>query len=144
MVVNISPCASVYDETLHALKFSSIATQVNHTYTLLLVSTNKQKHRIGTKILHVSFQLVHGPSTMSRVAYILSLLREPAQDGNESSVLEEEDENDDEDTSLLNTEVISASSVNVWKCFYKDRHSYSVVKQLPLLYFRLCCTPSVS
>lgn len=28
MVVNINPCASIYDETLQALKFSAIATQV--------------------------------------------------------------------------------------------------------------------
>ncbi|KAJ3589009.1 hypothetical protein NHX12_009859 [Muraenolepis orangiensis] len=49
MVVNINPCAGIYDETLQALKFSAIATQ-----------------------------LVHGPSTKTRVAYILSLLKEPA------------------------------------------------------------------
>lgn len=28
MVVNINPCTSIYDETLQALKFSAIATQV--------------------------------------------------------------------------------------------------------------------
>lgn len=36
MVVNINPCASIYDETLQALKFSAIATQVRkgtHTHT---------------------------------------------------------------------------------------------------------------
>ncbi|XP_045895747.1 kinesin-like protein KIF20A isoform X2 [Micropterus dolomieu] len=78
MVVNINPCASIYDETLQALKFSAIATQ-----------------------------LVHGPSTKTRVAYILSLLREPAADGNENTVMEEEeDESDDEegDITMLNTE----------------------------------------
>lgn len=32
MVVNINPCASIYDETLQALKFSAIATQVRSTY----------------------------------------------------------------------------------------------------------------
>ena len=31
MVVNINPCAGVYDETLQALKFSAIATQVRDT-----------------------------------------------------------------------------------------------------------------
>uniref|UniRef100_A0A4W6CPC0 Kinesin-like protein n=1 Tax=Lates calcarifer TaxID=8187 RepID=A0A4W6CPC0_LATCA len=31
MVVNINPCASIYDETLQALKFSAIATQVRHS-----------------------------------------------------------------------------------------------------------------
>ncbi|KAM3601814.1 uncharacterized protein V6R79_019269 [Siganus canaliculatus] len=80
MVVNISPCASVYDETLQALKFSAIATQ-----------------------------LVHGPSTKTRVAYILSLLREPAANGNESTVMEEEeDESDveDGDITMLNTEAL--------------------------------------
>ncbi|XP_041808496.1 kinesin-like protein KIF20A [Chelmon rostratus] len=80
MVVNINPCASIYDETLQALKFSAIATQ-----------------------------LVHGPSTKTRVAYILSLLREPATNGNESTVIEEEeDESDveDGDITMLNTEAL--------------------------------------
>ncbi|XP_026227696.1 kinesin-like protein KIF20A [Anabas testudineus] len=80
MVVNINPCASIYDETLQALKFSAIATQ-----------------------------LVHGPSTKTRVAYILSLLREPTENGNESTVLEEEeDESDveDEDITMLNSEAL--------------------------------------
>lgn len=36
MVVNINPCASIYDETLQALKFSAIATQVRNT-TLLYI-----------------------------------------------------------------------------------------------------------
>lgn len=80
MVVNINPCASIYDETLQALKFSAIATQ-----------------------------LVHGPSTKTRVAYILSLLREPAANGNESSLIEEEDEDsdvEDGDITMLNTEAL--------------------------------------
>ncbi|XP_044077518.1 kinesin-like protein KIF20A [Siniperca chuatsi] len=80
MVVNINPCASIYDETLQALKFSAIATQ-----------------------------LVHGPSTKTRVAYILSLLREPTANGNESTVIEEEeDESDveDGDITMLNTEAL--------------------------------------
>uniref|UniRef100_A0A8C2ZP69 Kinesin-like protein n=1 Tax=Cyclopterus lumpus TaxID=8103 RepID=A0A8C2ZP69_CYCLU len=80
MVVNINPCASIYDETLQALKFSAIATQ-----------------------------LVHGPSTKTRVAYILALLREPTANGNESTVMEEEgDESDieDGDITMLNTEAL--------------------------------------
>ncbi|XP_053298163.1 kinesin-like protein KIF20A [Pleuronectes platessa] len=80
MVVNINPCASIYDETLQALKFSAIATQ-----------------------------LVHGPSTKTRVAYILSLLREPTGHGNDSTVLEtDEDESDaeDGDITMLNTEAL--------------------------------------
>ncbi|XP_029304629.1 kinesin-like protein KIF20A [Cottoperca gobio] len=80
MVVNINPCASIYDETLQALKFSALATQ-----------------------------LVHGPSTKTRVAYILSLLREPTANGNESTMMEdEEDESDveDGDIGLLNTEAL--------------------------------------
>lgn len=79
MVVNINPCASIYDETLQALKFSAIATQ-----------------------------LVHGPSTKTRVAYILSLLREPKQNSNESTVLEEEEEESDDegDITMLNTEAL--------------------------------------
>ncbi|KAM3868822.1 kinesin-like protein KIF20A [Diretmus argenteus] len=77
MVVNINPCASVYDETLQALKFSAIATQ-----------------------------LIHGPSTKTRVAYILSLLREPMPHSNDSTLMEEEEESDDEegDISMLDTE----------------------------------------
>ncbi|XP_061741656.1 kinesin-like protein KIF20A isoform X2 [Nerophis ophidion] len=77
MVVNINTCASIYDETLQALKFSAIASQ-----------------------------LVHGPSTKSRVAYILSLLREP-DNGNDSTMLEEETDDDDVedgDISMLDTE----------------------------------------
>ncbi|XP_074528864.1 kinesin-like protein KIF20A [Halichoeres trimaculatus] len=81
MVVNINPCASVYDETLQALKFSAIATQ-----------------------------LVHGPSTKTRVAYILSLLREPLAHGNDSTVMEEEEEDEsdveDGDVTMLNTEAL--------------------------------------
>ncbi|XP_029374737.1 kinesin-like protein KIF20A [Echeneis naucrates] len=80
MVVNINQCASVYDETLQALKFSAIATQ-----------------------------LVHGPSTKTRVAYILSLLREPTGHGNDSTVLEEEEEEsdvEDGDITMLNTEAL--------------------------------------
>ncbi|KAJ0061960.1 hypothetical protein NL108_014708, partial [Boleophthalmus pectinirostris] len=80
MVVNINPCASVYDETLQALKFSAIATQ-----------------------------LVHGPSTKTRVAYILSLLRDPAANRNDSTVIEEEEEDsdvEDGDITMLNTEAL--------------------------------------
>ncbi|XP_058482614.1 kinesin-like protein KIF20A isoform X2 [Solea solea] len=81
MVVNINPCSSIYDETLQALKFSAIATQ-----------------------------LVHGPSTKTRVAYILSLLRGPTQDCNESTVLEDDDDDDsdveDGDITMLNPEAL--------------------------------------
>lgn len=35
MVVNINPCASIYDETLQALKFSAIATQVRDNSVVL-------------------------------------------------------------------------------------------------------------
>ncbi|XP_003971316.2 kinesin-like protein KIF20A [Takifugu rubripes] len=80
MVVNLNPCASIYDETLQALKFSAIATQ-----------------------------LVHGPSTKTRVAYILSLLREPAAHANESTMMEEEGEDsdvEDGDITMLNTEAL--------------------------------------
>lgn len=79
MVVNINPCASIYDETLQALKFSAIATQ-----------------------------LIHGPSTKTRVAYILSLLRDPAA-ANDSSLIEEEEEDsdvEDGDITMLNTEAL--------------------------------------
>ncbi|KAM8741139.1 kinesin-like protein KIF20A isoform 1-T2 [Acanthopagrus schlegelii] len=80
MVVNINPCASIYDETLQALKFSAIATQ-----------------------------LVHGPSTKTRVAYILSLLRDPAGIVRDSTLMEDdEDDSDveDGDITMLNTEAL--------------------------------------
>uniref|UniRef100_A0A8D3CLM6 Kinesin-like protein n=1 Tax=Scophthalmus maximus TaxID=52904 RepID=A0A8D3CLM6_SCOMX len=38
MVVNLNPCASIYDETLQALKFSAIATQVGNTLVPLTSS----------------------------------------------------------------------------------------------------------
>ncbi|XP_031420724.1 kinesin-like protein KIF20A isoform X2 [Clupea harengus] len=77
MVVNINPCASTYDETLQALKFSAIATQ-----------------------------LVHGPTTKTRVAYILSLLREQQDGGgvlDESSFLEDDDDFDG-DMSMIDSD----------------------------------------
>lgn len=125
MVVNINPCASVYDETLQALKFSAIATQVRKGISLRFL-----KHALWCEA-HVFlkcggggvgpnwdrnflkwFQLVHGPSTKTRVAYILSLLREPTENANESTVMEEDgDESDveDGDITMLNTEVIFQS-----------------------------------
>ncbi|XP_016315803.1 kinesin-like protein KIF20A [Sinocyclocheilus anshuiensis] len=68
MLVNINPCASTYDETLQALKFSAIATQ-----------------------------LVHGPCSKTRVAYILSLLREHPAHPNNTTLLEEEEEEEEEE-----------------------------------------------
>ncbi|KAA0720397.1 Kinesin-like protein KIF20A [Triplophysa tibetana] len=68
MVVNINPCASTYDETLQALKFSAIATQ-----------------------------LMHGPCSKTRVAYILSLLREQQAPQHHTTLLEEEEEESDEE-----------------------------------------------
>ncbi|XP_043077329.1 kinesin-like protein KIF20A [Puntigrus tetrazona] len=68
MLVNINPCSSTYDETLQALKFSAIATQ-----------------------------LVHGPCSKTRVAYILSLLREPPLHNNTAVLEEEEEEESDEE-----------------------------------------------
>ncbi|XP_048851329.1 kinesin-like protein KIF20A isoform X2 [Brienomyrus brachyistius] len=68
MVVNINPCASSYDETLHGLKFSALATE-----------------------------LVHVPSTKTRVAYILSLLQESDRQANMGAVAEEEEEEDCEE-----------------------------------------------
>ncbi|XP_028276921.1 kinesin-like protein KIF20A isoform X2 [Parambassis ranga] len=95
MVVNINPCASIYDETLQALKFSAIATQ-----------------------------LVHGPSRKSRVAYILSLLRERTEHGIEHSELIEEEEEEEEgeddsdvedgDITMLNPKV-TVQIINVLK-----------------------------
>lgn len=65
----------------------------------------------------MSFQLVHGPSTKTRVAYILSLLRQPTDNGNESTLLEEEEEEnsdvEDGDLTMLDTEV---TPVNLTRC----------------------------
>ncbi|KAK2873194.1 hypothetical protein Q8A67_023091 [Cirrhinus molitorella] len=78
MVVNINPCASTYDETLQALKFSAIATQ-----------------------------LVHGPCSKTRVAYILSLLREQPAHHNDTTLLEEEEESDEEgDITMFDPEAL--------------------------------------
>uniref|UniRef100_A0A8C7L7E6 Kinesin-like protein n=1 Tax=Oncorhynchus kisutch TaxID=8019 RepID=A0A8C7L7E6_ONCKI len=78
MVVNINPCASTYDETLQALKFSAIVTQ-----------------------------LVHGPSTKTRVAYILSLLREPRSHSNDSTLIEEdEDSDEDGDITMFDSDAL--------------------------------------
>ncbi|XP_073680893.1 kinesin-like protein KIF20A [Garra rufa] len=68
MVVNINPCASTYDETLQALKFSAIATQ-----------------------------LVHGPCSKTRVAYILSLLRDQPAHHNDTTLLEEDEEEESDE-----------------------------------------------
>ncbi|XP_072562814.1 kinesin-like protein KIF20A [Paramormyrops kingsleyae] len=72
MVVNINPCASSYDETLHALKFSALATE-----------------------------LVHVPPTKTRVAYILSLLQESDRQASVGAVAEEEEEDCEEDEADL-------------------------------------------
>lgn len=86
MVVNINPCASTYDETLQALKFSAVATQ-----------------------------LVHGPATKTRVAYIQALLREHAMRAGDATLEEgEEDEcSEDEegDITMFDSEVSPRSAV---------------------------------
>ncbi|MBN3279530.1 KI20A protein, partial [Polyodon spathula] len=80
MIVNINQCASMYDETLQALKFSAIATQ-----------------------------LVHAPPSKTRVAYIQSLLREHGMRTNDSLAENEEagqgEESDDEgDITVFDTD----------------------------------------
>lgn len=58
------------------------------------------------------FKLVHGPSTKTRVAYILSLLRDPTGNGNDSTVMEEEEDEsdvDDGDITMLDTKVTSSA-----------------------------------
>lgn len=58
------------------------------------------------------FKLVHGPSTKTRVAYILSLLRDPTGNGNDSTVMEEEEDEsdvDDGDMTMLDTKVTSSA-----------------------------------
>ncbi|XP_017349064.1 kinesin-like protein KIF20A [Ictalurus punctatus] len=84
MMVNVNSCSSSYDETLHALKFSAIATQ-----------------------------LVHGPASKSRVAYILSLLRDHAD---HTLMEEDEEENSDEeeDVSIFQPEAL-LKAINVLK-----------------------------
>lgn len=113
MVVNVNPCSSIYDETLQALKFSAIATQVRDTKALKPEKVGECGGFSHVKGPSLSFQLVHGPSTKTRVAYILSLLRQPAEHGNESTLLEEEEEEEensaveDGDITMLDTEVTS-------------------------------------
>uniref|UniRef100_A0A8C9RQ40 Kinesin-like protein n=1 Tax=Scleropages formosus TaxID=113540 RepID=A0A8C9RQ40_SCLFO len=68
MVVNINPCASMYDETLQALKFSAIATQ-----------------------------LVHAAPSRTRVAYIQALLREHALRSQNATLEEEQEEYSDDE-----------------------------------------------
>ncbi|KAI5622519.1 kinesin-like protein KIF20A, partial [Silurus asotus] len=87
MMVNINSCSSSYDETLHALKFSAIATQ-----------------------------LVHGPASKSRVAYILSLLRDdPAHVDHTLMEEDEEEETDEEeDVSMFQPEAL-LKAINVLK-----------------------------
>ncbi|KAM9450534.1 kinesin-like protein KIF20A [Clarias gariepinus] len=84
MMVNINSCCSSYDETLHALKFSAIATQ-----------------------------LVHGPASKSRVAYILSLLRDAPIDDTLMEE-EEEDSDDEEDISMFQPDAL-LKAINVLK-----------------------------
>ncbi|RXM92623.1 Kinesin-like protein KIF20A [Acipenser ruthenus] len=79
MIVNINQCASMYDETLQALKFSAIATQ-----------------------------LVHAPPSKTRVAYIQSLLREHGMRTNDSLSEEEgqgEESDDEGDVTVFDTDV---------------------------------------
>ncbi|KAK6475835.1 kinesin-like protein KIF20A [Huso huso] len=78
MIVNINQCASMYDETLQALKFSAIATQ-----------------------------LVHAAPTKTRVAYIQSLLREHGMRTNDSLSEEEgqgEESDDEGDVTVFDTD----------------------------------------
>lgn len=93
----------------------------------------------------LSFQLVHGPSTKTRVAYILSLLRQPTEKGNESTLLEEEEEEEnsdveDGDITMLNTEVTSLKLT--WHKVTVNSFSSSFIDCWSLL--RLCCRPSKS
>lgn len=37
MIVNVNPCASTYDETLHVAKFSAIASQVRRCSVHVMV-----------------------------------------------------------------------------------------------------------
>uniref|UniRef100_H3BCP2 Kinesin-like protein n=1 Tax=Latimeria chalumnae TaxID=7897 RepID=H3BCP2_LATCH len=79
MIVNINQCASTYDETLHVIKFSAVASQ-----------------------------LVHAPPGTLRIASIRSLLRghsaklsQSLEDEEEEE--EEEDDSDDEDEDDMTT-----------------------------------------
>ncbi len=61
-----------------------------------------------TTLVSLSWQLVHGPCSKTRVAYILSLLRE--QHPNNTTVLEEEEESDEEgDITMFDHEVNTLS-----------------------------------
>lgn len=168
MVVNLNPCASIYDETLQALKFSAIATQVRkgisfnmpceaQVYLSVVLVWNPKRDENFLKW----FQLVHGPSTKTRVAYILSLLREPAANANESTVMEDEGEDsdvEDGDITMLNTEVAVLSceqKICTWLCsgihFLLSRGFWdgAATTDGPLYHpnvslSRLCCRPLMS
>lgn len=106
MVVNINPCASTYDETLQALKFSAIATQVKRCFCVFLWIKHASIHLHEFNCL-IIIQLVHGPCSKTRVAYILSLLNEQQAHHNDTTLLEEEEEESDEegDITMFDPEV---------------------------------------
>ncbi|GAA6102895.1 kinesin-like protein KIF20A [Tachysurus ichikawai] len=85
MMVNINSCSSSYDETLHALKFSAIATQ-----------------------------LVHGPASKSRVAYILSLLRDDLAHADNTLMEEDEESDEEDDVGMFEPEAL-LKAINVLK-----------------------------
>lgn len=92
----------------------------------------------------MSLQLVHGPSTKTRVAYILSLLRQPTANGNQSTLLEEEEEEEnsdaeDGDITMLDTEVTPLKLTQGSEVLHKVTvGSFTDCCSS----FRLCCRPS--
>lgn len=100
--------------------------------------------------LGCDFQLVHGPSTKTRVAYILSLLHQPAENSNESTMMEDEESDiEDGDITMLNTEVMHSALTGqldipeVDLVVVQERFSVPAVLTLTNS-FRLCCKPSMS
>jgi hypothetical protein len=65
---------------------------------------------VVTSVVRLLSQLVHGPSTKTRVAYILSLLREPQSHANDSTLIEEdEDSDEDGDITMFDSDVCPTS-----------------------------------
>lgn len=91
MIVNINQCASTYDETLHAMKFSAIASQVVVCsgcffclFDLLFANCSKYV------CIFLLRQLVQAPPVKMNLPTIQSLIKE-------SSILANRSYTDDED-----------------------------------------------
>ncbi len=75
MLVNINPCSSTYDETLQALKFSAIATQVTPRHALsAYLFCRDVTVRFTKSDLHYSAALICETETNMHIIALLLLL----------------------------------------------------------------------